>query len=178
MCSEIVNRQDDPASTGGVQEIGEAGAPLDVDVLGAVLERRRQHALPLVFRAAILAAFPRRPAGGDDRKAAARQCASDIEVGDAVEPQLDEIGTDHVVSATPQQVHRRRRHGDAESGSRHGRVLENHINTSSQKKASSTGVAEEAASRRAVIGVRPGRMPLLPGSNTTATPPRTRPSGW
>ena len=90
------------------------GPPLDVHVLGAEPNRLRQHLEPLRLEAAPLPALPGRPARHDDRPAAARQRAGDVEVRDAVETQLDQVGVLDRVPRGAQLGHRRGRHGFAD----------------------------------------------------------------
>ncbi len=116
---EVVRRQDDALRA--VRQRGRRSRP--------ATRRRRtrrrassacsQQPAPLVFGALELPAFPRRPAGDDDRPAAARERASHVRIADRVEAQLDQVGVGDGVAPPAQFGRRRRGHGDAEKRSSH-----------------------------------------------------------
>jgi hypothetical protein len=81
----------------------------------------------------VLPTFPGRPAGDDDRETPAGERVSDIEIGHAVKPQLEEVGIGHLIATAAQQGHRRRGHRDAQSTG-HGCCLEAHINMAVKSK--------------------------------------------
>jgi len=111
---KVVGGEDDAAAAGLRDQIVEAGAPLEIDVLRAKRQRVGEDTLALVFRPGERPALPRRPARDDHRQPAARERRGRGRVANRVEPHLDQIGVGDGVALLAQFAGRFARHGDAQ----------------------------------------------------------------
>ena len=113
----------DAAAAGLANQVGaKARRGLDVDVLGAEIQRVLENAAAFVLAARELAAFPPGAAGHDGGRPAALQRAGRIGTIDEVEPQFDDVGAADGVAAPADLLRRRTGHDHARFGcvNRHG----------------------------------------------------------
>ena len=87
---EVVHRQHEPR-VGAPRDVAPCGGELHVDVLGPQRRGTGEDREPFFLRPVEPPAFPPRAARDDHRPPAARQRAGDVEVGDPVQAELDEI---------------------------------------------------------------------------------------
>jgi hypothetical protein len=116
---EVVHREHDSPAAPVRDKVVEARARLDVHVLRAQSQRVLQQPAPLLFGAVEPAALPDGPAREDDGHAPALEGAGHVGPRDAIEPELDEVGSLHRVAGGAQALHGGGGHGDAQTGSRH-----------------------------------------------------------
>jgi hypothetical protein len=112
-------------------------APFHVHVLGAKLERTREHAAAIELRAGELPALPHRTAGDDGRQPAAGQRTLDVHVRDAVEAELHHVGVPNAIACGNELRHGAAHDGFTQPGRLEGRHPRHQI-----KSASPTGVEE------------------------------------
>ncbi len=163
---EVVERADDARPVTALQQ--RFGGPvLHVHELGAerpgLLEQG--HARRLV--AVVAPALPHRAQRHDDRQSPAGQGPGHVEVADAVEAQLHQVGAVDLVPVVPQLGHGVGRHGGAEQCGWHER-----------KNAPSTRGRRGAWSRRSRwMVITRDREPLRCANTNTSACGRPRPAG-